>query len=101
MRHILLLPVSALLCGALLLTPVDARAEAGGCVKYGAAGAVAGHAVGHGVKGAVAGCVTGMVVRHQARKAARAKAAADAGAASGTNGSGGAMTTGGTPALTH
>jgi hypothetical protein len=60
----------------------QARAEEGGCLKYGAAGAVAGHAVHHGVKGAAIGCAAGMVVRHHARKSARAraKAAADAGA---------------------
>jgi len=58
--------------GALLLPP-RAHAEAGGCLKYGAVGAVAGHTVGHGVKGAAVGCVTGMVVRHRARKDDAAK----------------------------
>ena len=65
----------------LLAATHQARAEAGGCVKYGAAGAIAGHAVGHGVKGALAGCATGMVVRHEARKSARARARAAANAA--------------------
>ncbi len=37
----------------------------GGCLKYGAAGAVGGHLAGHGVLGAMAGCVTGAYVRHR------------------------------------
>ncbi|MEJ1977925.1 MAG: hypothetical protein WDN49_19275 [Acetobacteraceae bacterium] len=52
-----------------------ARAEPGGCLKYGAAGAVAGHLAHHGVLGAVGGCATGMYVRHRYRKEERAKAA--------------------------
>lgn len=70
-----LLPLLAM-GGLLLLAPTQSRAETGGCLKYGAAGAVAGHAVGHAFKGAAAGCVAGMVVRRQARRAARASAAA-------------------------
>ena len=70
MRTMMMLSSMLLLAGA-LVTAGAARAETGGCLKYGAAGAVAGHAMGHGVKGAMAGCVTGMVVRHQARKNAR------------------------------
>ncbi len=54
---------------------VPAQAEPGGCLKYGAAGAVAGHLAHHGVLGAVGGCVTGMYVRHRYRKEAHAKAA--------------------------
>ena len=68
------LSLIAIIGGLLLVSAVPSRAETGGCIKYGAAGAIAGHAVGHGVKGAVAGCVTGMVVRRQARKNARARA---------------------------
>ncbi len=52
-----------------------AQAEPGGCVKYGAAGAVGGHVAHHGVLGALGGCVTGMYVRHKYRKEAKAKAA--------------------------
>ncbi len=55
-----------------------AQAEPGGCVKYGAAGAVGGHIAHHGVLGAAGGCVTGMYVRHKHRQAVRAQQAADA-----------------------
>ncbi|NHO31256.1 hypothetical protein [Acetobacter fallax] len=51
-----------------------ARAEPGGCIKYGAAGAVGGHVAHHGVLGALGGCVTGMYVRHKYRKEAKVKA---------------------------
>ena len=37
----------------------------GGCLKYGAVGAVGGHLAGHGVVGALAGCVTGAYVKHR------------------------------------
>jgi len=52
-----------------------AHAEPGGCLKYGAAGAVGGHLVHHGVLGAAAGCATGMYTRHEYRKGERDKAA--------------------------
>ncbi|MFP2873639.1 hypothetical protein ACLEIY_15590 [Acetobacter tropicalis] len=52
-----------------------AQAEPGGCLKYGAAGAVGGHVVHHGVIGALGGCVTGMYRRHVYRKEAKQKAA--------------------------
>jgi hypothetical protein len=52
-----------------------AHAEPGGCLKYGAVGAVGGHVVHHGVLGALGGCVSGMYVRHEYRKEARQKAA--------------------------
>jgi hypothetical protein len=55
---------------ALLAIPSMAEAEPGGCLKYGAAGAVAGHMAGHGVMGAMGGCVAGMYARHKAREAA-------------------------------
>jgi hypothetical protein len=46
-----------------------AEAKPGGCLKYGAAGAVAGHIAGHhAVKGAIVGCITGMVRRHEYNK---------------------------------
>ena len=63
--------VAALLVG----TMAPARAEPGGCLKYGAVGAVGGHVAHHGVLGAVGGCATGMYVRHRYRKEARQKAA--------------------------
>ncbi|MGI3778956.1 MAG: hypothetical protein ACRYGC_16820 [Janthinobacterium lividum] len=64
-----------------------AHAEPGGCLKYGAAGAVGGHLAHHGVLGAAGGCVTGMYVRHAHRKEARAKAALYDQAHPGTKGS--------------
>jgi hypothetical protein len=46
-----------------------AQAEPGGCLKYGAAGAVAGHVAGHhAVLGAAGGCAVGMWKRHEYRK---------------------------------
>lgn len=43
-----------------------AQAKPGGCLKYGAAGAIAGHyAGGHAVKGALAGCTLGYVERRR------------------------------------
>ncbi len=46
-----------------------AQAEPGGCLKYGAAGAVAGHlAHHHAVLGAVGGCGVGMYERHEYKK---------------------------------
>ncbi|AQS91027.1 MULTISPECIES: hypothetical protein [Gluconobacter] len=62
--------------GLLATSLTTAQAEPGGCLKYGAAGAVGGHVANHhGVLGAMGGCVTGMYVRHRYRKEARAKAA--------------------------
>nr|WP_294918067.1 hypothetical protein [uncultured Neokomagataea sp.] len=65
--------------GVLLLTALTtaspALAEPGGCLKYGAAGAVGGHLVKHGVLGAIGGCVAGMYTRHQYRKSLAEKAA--------------------------
>jgi len=63
-----------LTASGLVLAPM-AHAEPGGCIKYGAAGAVGGHLVHHGVLGATGGCVTGMVTRHEYRKGLREKAA--------------------------
>ncbi len=74
-KTIITLAVSlAIAAGAALPTP--AAAEPGGCLKYGAVGAVGGHVVHHGVLGAAGGCVTGMVVRHNYRKQQRQEAAA-------------------------
>ncbi|WP_431266744.1 hypothetical protein [Dankookia sp. P2] len=76
MRGLSTLAVLALLAGA----AAPAMAEEGGCLKYGAAGAVAGHMVGsgHGVAGAAAGCALGAHERNKAEKkdAAQQKAAA-------------------------
>jgi len=64
MRPVALL-FAALCCGLLVLPP-QTEAKPGGCLKYGAAGAVAGHYAGHhGVKGAVLGCAAGIARRHQ------------------------------------
>lgn len=68
---------AALLVSATVVLPIaPASAEPGGCLKYGAAGAVGGHLAHHGVLGAAAGCATGMYVRHKHRKQERADAAA-------------------------
>ncbi|MGO3517236.1 MAG: hypothetical protein ACTINM_01825 [Acetobacter cibinongensis] len=72
MRQITLLAAAAVVA---LTTGTVAQAEPGGCIKYGAAGAVGGHLVKHGVLGAVGGCVTGMYRRHEYRKEAKQKAA--------------------------
>ena len=67
--------VSLALCGSLaasltLAAPL-AEAKPGGCLKYGAAGAVAGHAMHHGVRGFIAGCAAGMYRRHLYNKQQR------------------------------
>lgn len=61
----------AVLClaGVSLAAPPSAEAKPGGCLKYGAAGAIAGHAAGHhAVKGALIGCATGIYIRHKYKK---------------------------------
>ena len=46
--------------------PGAVQAQPGGCLKYGAGGAIAGHfAGGHGWKGAAAGCALGYLRRKQ------------------------------------
>jgi hypothetical protein len=70
-KKLILAIVTALMAGSL----APARAEPGGCLKYGAVGAVGGHVAHHGVVGAVGGCAAGMYVRHKYRKEARQKAA--------------------------
>ncbi|ACI51789.1 conserved hypothetical protein [Gluconacetobacter diazotrophicus PA1 5] len=69
--------LSMLLTAGLLAAGVvtGARAEPGGCLKYGAVGAVGGHMANHGVIGAVGGCAAGMYTRHEYRKTLRQKAA--------------------------
>ncbi len=54
--------------------PTAGHAEPGGCLKYGAVGAVGGHLAHHGVLGAAGGCAAGMYTRHKYRKAIREKA---------------------------
>lgn len=57
------------LASVTLVAPPLAEAKPGGCLKYGAAGAVAGHYAGHhAVKGALVGCATGIYVRHKYKK---------------------------------
>ncbi len=54
---------------AVTLAPAPASAATGGCLKYGAAGAVAGHIAGHhGVRGAIAGCLIGRWKRRDAER---------------------------------
>ena len=69
MRRLPVLAALVLLAGA---APgfAPAHAKEGGCLKYGAAGAVAGHMVGsgHGVAGAAAGCALGAHERNKAEK---------------------------------
>lgn len=67
-----------LLTAGLLTTGLaaGAHAEPGGCLKYGAVGAVGGHVANHhAVLGAVGGCAAGMYTRHEYRKGLREKAA--------------------------
>ena len=70
MKTILSLTAVTLLAANLGTNP--AQAEPGGCLKYGAVGAVGGHLAHHGVLGAVGGCATGMWRRHEYRKHQRA-----------------------------
>jgi hypothetical protein len=66
--------VAIVFCLACAIAVFAPRAEArpGGCLKYGAAGAVAGHYAGHhAVKGAIVGCAAGMWRRHQYKKEIR------------------------------
>ena len=56
----------------LISVPLAAEAKPGGCLKYGAAGAVAGHYAGHhGVMGAVAGCALGIHKRREYKREMR------------------------------
>lgn len=60
------------LAAALLVSTIgigSASAKPGGCLKYGAAGAVGGHFVHHhAVLGAMGGCAVGMYRRHEYKK---------------------------------
>ena len=64
-------PMALALSLGAALPVAPASAEPGGCLKYGAAGAVGGHLAHHGVLGAAGGCATGMYVRHRYRKQQR------------------------------
>ena len=69
MSKFVLAPVLAL---GLLALPLTADAKPGGCLKYGAAGAVAGHYAGHhGAMGAVAGCALGIHKRREYKREMR------------------------------
>jgi hypothetical protein len=58
---------AALLAGTIGIG--SASAKPGGCLKYGAAGAVGGHfAHHHAVVGAMGGCALGMYRRHEYKK---------------------------------
>jgi hypothetical protein len=60
--------------GAAMAAMSGAQAKPGGCLKYGAAGAVAGHMAGHhAIKGAIVGCAAGMWRRHEYNKEMRAE----------------------------
>ena len=69
-KSMLTLTAVSALAGSLVVT-VPAEAAPGGCLKYGAAGAVAGHMVHHGIRGAMAGCAAGMYRRHLYNKKMR------------------------------
>lgn len=70
MKMIASLTAATLLAASLGVSP--AAAEPGGCLKYGAVGAVGGHLAHHGVLGALGGCAAGMWRRHEYRKHQRA-----------------------------
>ena len=81
--------LSLALCGSLAagltMSGPAAQAAPGGCLKYGAAGAIAGHAVHHGVKGFIAGCAAGMYRRHLYNKQMREQKALPPGGAAPAN----------------
>lgn len=70
------LVVSFVVAGAFTLAAPVVQAKPGGCLKYGAAGALAGHAVHHGVRGFLAGCAAGAYRRHLYNKQQREQNAA-------------------------
>ncbi|EIM30847.1 hypothetical protein [Microvirga lotononidis] len=70
MKKVAIALASLLVLGA--YGPNQARAEPGGCLKYGLGGAIIGHfAVGNRWKGAAAGCAVGVLRRRQAEKQER------------------------------
>ena len=68
MLKFILVPALAL---SLLSVAPNAEAKPGGCLKYGAAGAVAGHYAHHGIAGAVAGCALGIHKRREYKRQMR------------------------------
>ncbi len=70
-RTMLSLALCGSLAAGLTISVPAAEAAPGGCLKYGAAGAVAGHMMHHGVKGFFAGCAAGMYRRHLYNKQMR------------------------------
>lgn len=67
--------LGGVLVAAALSGAPPAQAKPGGCIKYGAAGAVAGHyAGGHAFKGAMAGCALGWYERRRYKKMMREQA---------------------------
>ena len=75
-KSMLTLTAAATLAAGFAFTAQVAEAAPGGCLKYGAAGAVAGHMVHHGIRGAMAGCAAGMYRRHLYNKQMRQERAA-------------------------
>lgn len=71
MKTLSTIAAAVVLAGSLA---APALAEPGGCIKYGAVGAVGGHLAHHGVLGAAGGCAAGMYKRHEYRKQQRALA---------------------------
>ncbi len=76
LKKTIAVPMALALSLGAALPVAPASAEPGGCLKYGAAGAVGGHLAHHGVLGAAGGCATGMYMRHRYRKQQRAAAVA-------------------------
>jgi hypothetical protein len=65
--------LTAAIVGGFLIA--QARAEPGGCFRYGIAGPIVAHPPGYGEKGVPVGCVTGMVIHRNDRKTIEANAA--------------------------
>lgn len=70
-KSMLALALCGSLAAGLAVSAPVAEAKPGGCLKYGAAGAIAGHAVHHGVRGFMAGCAAGLYRRHLYNKQMR------------------------------
>ncbi len=76
MKKIIIPSFTVALAAALAIGTPVAQAKPGGCLKYGAAGALAGHALHHGVRGFLAGCAAGAYRRHLYNKQQRDQNAA-------------------------
>ena len=70
-KSLFTLTAAAAIAAGFAFTAPVVEAAPGGCLKYGAAGAVAGHMVHHGIRGAMAGCAAGMYRRHLYNKKMR------------------------------